>query len=158
MYRVTVSKDESLIEQGSEGNTFYVVESGELVITVKDVGQVDTLTAGRCVGELALLYNAPRAATVQCSKGPAVVWCVDRGSFRKALMEVHTASTDENLRLLRKCELLAPLLSSELELIDQALEMKVFSENECIFKMGDDGNRFYIVRAARWRARRRTAA
>jgi len=114
---------------------------------VKDVGQVDTLTAGRCVGELALLYNAPRAATVQCSKGPAVVWCVDRGSFRKALMEVHTASTDENLRLLRKCELLAPLLSSELELIDQALEMKVFAENECIFKMGDEGDRFYIVKS-----------
>jgi len=147
MYRVSVAEQENLIEQGEEGNTFYVVEEGELVITVKDVGQVDTLTAGRCVGELALLYNAPRAATVQCSKGPAVVWCVDRGSFRKALMEVHTASTDENLRLLRKCELLAPLLSSELQLIDQALEMKVFAENECIFKLGDEGDRFYIVKS-----------
>jgi len=146
MYRVTVSKDELLIEQGSEGNTFYVVESGSFVITVKDVGQVDTLEKGRCVGELALLYNAPRAATVSCV-GDAVVWCVDRGAFRKALMEVHTAATDENLRVLRKCELLAPLLSSELELIDQALEMKVFSENECIFKMGDEGDRFYIVKS-----------
>lgn len=147
MYRVSVADKAVLIEQGEEGNTFYVVESGELLITVKDVGQVDTLTAGRCVGELALLYNAPRAATVQCSAGPAVVWCVDRGSFRKALMEVHTASTDENLRLLRKCELLAPLLSSELQLIDQALEMKVFAPNECIFKMGDEGDRFYIVKS-----------
>jgi len=147
MYRVAVQEGECLIQQGEEGNTFYVVEEGELVITVKDVGQVDTLTKGCCVGELALLYNAPRAATVQCSSGPATVWCVDRGSFRKALMEVHTASSDENLRLLRKCELLAPLLSSELSLIDQALEMKVFSENECIFKMGDDGDRFYIVKS-----------
>jgi len=147
MYKVTVAKDECLINQGEEGNTFYVVEEGEFVITVKDVGQVDTLKKGRCVGELALLYNAPRAATVQCSEGPAVVWCVDRGSFRKALMEVHTASTDENLRVLKKCELLAPLLSSELELIDQALEMKVFAENECIFKMGDEGDRFYVVKS-----------
>jgi len=147
MYRMKVEEQECLIEQGEEGNTFYVVEEGELVITVKDVGQVDILTAGRCVGELALLYNAPRAATVRCTSASAVVWCVNRTAFRKALMDVHTASTNENLRLLRKCELLAPLLSSELELIDQALEMKVFAENECIFKMGDEGDRFYIVKS-----------
>ncbi len=44
---------------------FKVVEKGGFVITVKDVGQVDSLKGGQCVGELALLYNAPRAASVQ---------------------------------------------------------------------------------------------
>jgi len=153
MYRMGgIEEGAFLIQQGEVGNTFFVIESGEFVITVKDVGAVDTLSRGRCVGELALLYNAPRAATVTCSKvgdgeDGASVWCVDRGSFRKALMEVHTASSNENIAFLQKCELLQPLLSSELQLIDQALELVVFHENETIFEMGDAGDRFYIVRS-----------
>ena len=50
----------------------------------------DTLVKGRCVSELALLYNAPRAASVQCvsdTNEGGIVWCVDRGAFRKALMD-----------------------------------------------------------------------
>jgi len=117
MYHKTASSGEFLIRQGEEGNTFYVVESGKFVITVKDVGQVDTLTRGRCVGELALLYNAPRAASVQAiSDGE--VWAVDRGAFRKALMDVQIKSSDRNIEFLKKCELLRPCLSSELVLID----------------------------------------
>jgi len=101
MYHKTASSGEFLIRQGEEGNTFYVVESGEFVITVKDVGQVDTLTRGRCVGELALLYNAPRAASVQAiSDGE--VWAVDRGAFRKALMDVQIKSSDRNIEFLKK--------------------------------------------------------
>merc|ERR1719189_2357892 len=54
MYKKTIKCDDFLISQGEEGNTFYVIEKGEFIITVKDVGQVDTLVSGRCVGELAL--------------------------------------------------------------------------------------------------------
>jgi len=153
MYRqADIAEGAFLIQQGEEGNTFFVVESGEFTITVKEIGDVGTLARGSCVGELALLYNAPRAATVTCTKANedgsgASVWCVDRGSFRKALMDVHTASSNENILFLKKCELLQPLLSSELELIDQALELVKFKENEVIFEIGDEGDKFYIVRS-----------
>jgi len=146
MYRKEIECDSYLINEGEEGNTFYVIESGEFAITVKDVGTVDTLTSGRCVGELALLYNAPRAASVQCIKNKGSVWCVDRGSFRKALMEVHTKSSNLNIGTLKKCELLQPLTTSELQLIDQALEIKKYKENDIIFNIGDEGDRFYIIK------------
>jgi serine/threonine protein kinase/CRP-like cAMP-binding protein len=148
MYKVSVKKDEFLIEQGTEGNTFYVVNEGEFIITVKDVGQVDTLDKGRCVGELALLYNAPRAASVQCiSENGAVVWAVDRSAFRKALMDVHQQSTNQNLEFLKKCELLRPLLTNELQLIDQALEPMDFKKGETIFKIDEEGDRFYLIKS-----------
>eukprot|EP01083_Nonionella_stella_P051968 138048_1 len=148
MYKKEVAAEEMMIQQGDEGNTFYVVEKGEFVITVQDVGKVDTLEPGRCVGELALLYNAPRAASVQCvSSEGGVVWCVDRGSFRKALMDVCTKASSQNIEFLKKCELLQSLLSSELQLIDGALEMKSFGEGETIFNLGDEGDRFYIVKS-----------
>ena len=150
MYKKDIKCDENLIIEGEEGNTFYVVESGEFIITVKDVGQVDILNTGRCVGELALLYNAPRAATVKCtSANGGKLWCVDRKSFRSALMEVATKSTNENIEFLKKCELLSPLLSSELQLVDQALELKCFNKDQVIFKIGDEGDRFYIIKSGK---------
>ena len=145
MYKMSLKKDEFLIRQGEEGNAFYVVESGSFVITVKDVGQVDTLESGKCVGELALLYNAPRAASVQASMN-SVVWAVERSAFRKALMDVHKESSDRNIEFLKKCELLRPLLSTELAWVDQALEEMTFKANEIIFKKGEPGERFYIVK------------
>eukprot|EP00488_Nonionellina_sp_1-RS-2012_P001554 TRINITY_DN24_c0_g1_i4.p1 TRINITY_DN24_c0_g1~~TRINITY_DN24_c0_g1_i4.p1 ORF type:complete len:704 (-),score=261.99 TRINITY_DN24_c0_g1_i4:168-1988(-) len=148
MYKKEIRHEEFLINQGDEGNTFYVVETGEFEITVNDVGKVDSLCPGRCVGELALLYNAPRAASVQCTTSEGgVVWCVDRGSFRKALMEVHTKTSSQNIETLKKCELLQPLLSSELHLVDQALEIRKFAKDEVIFTLGDEGDRFYIVKS-----------
>ncbi len=48
------------------------------------MGVVDTIKKGKCVGELALLYNAPRAASVKETED-SVLW----GAFKKALMDTH---------------------------------------------------------------------
>lgn len=155
MYRCEVDEKEFIIKQGEEGETFYVIESGVFEVSIADLGKISTLASGQCVGELALLYNAPRAASVQCisvkdsdsDNGKACVWCVDRAAFRKALMNVYEASSNENIEFLKKCELLQPLLSSELQLIDQALELKKYEEGEVIFKEKDAGDRFYIIKS-----------
>lgn len=46
--------------------------------------------AGKCFGELALMYNAPRAATVRAAKD-SVLWVVDRYTFRRIAKDVSTA-------------------------------------------------------------------
>jgi hypothetical protein len=58
---------------GKLGDNFYVVESGEFDISVcKTVGGPSIVVAkrgaGQSFGELALLYNAPRAATIKATK------------------------------------------------------------------------------------------
>ena len=145
MYKENINKGDYLIKQGDEGSTFYVVESGEFKIFVQDVGEVDKLQRGRCVGELALLYNAPRAASVIATTD-CVVWTVNRQAFRKALMEEKIKETNKNIKFLKECELLKPLLNSELHLIDQALELNRYNKDDIIFKLGDPGDKFYIVK------------
>jgi hypothetical protein len=60
-----------VIKQGESGDLFYVVESGALDIFVKTAAgesKVGTqLGPGHSFGELALMYNTPRAATVVAS-------------------------------------------------------------------------------------------
>lgn len=145
MYLETIAENTTLIKQGEEGNTFYVIQKGTFNVTIDDI-HVATCVKGDCTGDLALIYNAPRAASV-IAKDSAEVWCIDRKTFRKVLMEHHQKQTSINIEFLKGVPLLGPLLQSELQLLDQALQEKTFSEEEVIFEQGDVGALFYIIKA-----------
>ena len=57
------------------------------------------LKAGDGFGELALLYNAPRSATVKASEH-SYLWGIDRNSFRRAVEEMITKEYEENRKFM----------------------------------------------------------
>jgi cAMP-dependent protein kinase regulator len=76
---------EAIITQGEEGNDLYVVESGVLSCSKLFPGKSEPTflkkyQAGDSFGELALLYNAPRAATI-IADTDALLWSLDRSTF-----------------------------------------------------------------------------
>ena len=80
MDTVEFTDGEKVIEQGEKGDNFYIMVSGKVDCLVEGVGKVmsiPTEEGRRYFGELALLYNAPRAATCQ-SVGKCEAWMVDR--------------------------------------------------------------------------------
>lgn len=64
MAPVEVSKDLLIIHEGDVGSLVYVMEEGRVEVT-KDGRYLCTLQAGKVFGELAILYNCTRTASVR---------------------------------------------------------------------------------------------
>jgi len=60
-----------IIQQGDEGDKFYIIRQGSVEVIKESMGREDivaTLEAGAFFGELALLRKEPRAATIRSSE------------------------------------------------------------------------------------------
>jgi MFS family permease len=72
-----------LIREGEQGDCFYAIADGRLEVTIGGV-PVATKVRGDGVGEIALLYNVPRTATVTAAS-PATVFALTRAAFLAAV-------------------------------------------------------------------------
>ena len=88
-FEMKFNNGDKIIVQGDViADRFFLLESGQCDIFIKkgsaDPVKVHTVLPGGFFGELALLYNAPRAATVQ-SIGESKLWALDRGTFKNCM-------------------------------------------------------------------------
>jgi cAMP-dependent protein kinase regulator len=68
--------DETIIQQGEEGDFFYIIDIGEVEVYVNNKC-VTAISDGGSFGELALIYGTPRAATIK-AKSECKLWAIDR--------------------------------------------------------------------------------
>jgi MFS family permease len=93
-----VEAGEVLIAQGEEGDRYFAIAAGEVDVT-RDGVSVKVLRRGDGVGEVALLTDVRRTATVTAVQ-PTVVWEVDREPFLLAVTG-HEPSRDAAWRHIR---------------------------------------------------------
>jgi CRP-like cAMP-binding protein len=80
MERRELAPGERVVVEGEGGNRFYVVLSGLLRASQGDRGERSLLRPGAYFGEVALLVDVPRTATVEAVT-PATVASCDRPTF-----------------------------------------------------------------------------
>ena len=78
-----VEEGKVLTREGQSGSEFFVIIDGEVSVT-KDGQQIRTLGPGDFFGEIALLEDTPRTATV-VAKTPLRFFVLTRQSFRSML-------------------------------------------------------------------------
>jgi len=156
MWRLDVKAGKTLIKQGDPGDNFYVVESGTFDIFVsnknnyQDLGTlVATCGTGKAFGELALLYNSPRAATVKATVD-SLVWAIGRATFRRLLVQMSYGKLAEYEGFLASVPIFKSISTSERRAVAEALDTVVYNHGKVIIQQGDtDGDTFYIVRSGR---------
>lgn len=80
MTREDLPAGKGVLAEGEKGDRFYVVLSGLLTVSQRDLGPRAVLRPGSYFGEVALAMSIPRTASVR-ALSPATVASCDRGTF-----------------------------------------------------------------------------
>ncbi|CAM9895795.1 unnamed protein product [Ascophyllum nodosum] len=142
----------AVIQEGGPGDYFYITGSGELEVFIAGKNNdepVRILKPGDTFGELALMYNSPRTATVKAVT-ECLVWALDRITFRDTIMEAGRQRRQKYEQFLSSVSILkrANLSSSDLAQLADAMEPAMFVDGHTVIKEGDADRsqfKFYII-------------
>jgi cAMP-dependent protein kinase regulator len=139
----------------SQQPALYVLESGKLSVSKKgQEGAVLQYTSqGQYFGELALLYNAPRAATVVADE-VCTLWSIDRDTFTYLVKDAARMAVKNRIAFLEQVPILKGLDAEEKAKLSDVMNVKIVSEGEYVIKQGEEGTTFYILESGKLEARK----
>ncbi|KAM3726293.1 cAMP-dependent protein kinase regulatory subunit [Dirofilaria immitis] len=144
MFPVEKKKGETIIEQGEEGDNFYVIDSGEVDVFVNGEYAL-SIKEGGSFGELALIYGTPRAATVVAKSDVVKCWAIDRITYRQILMGSTMRKRKLYDEFLSKVQILSDLDKWERANVADALERCDFEPGTRVVEQGHPGDEFFII-------------
>ncbi|KAG1705211.1 hypothetical protein DVH05_004143 [Phytophthora capsici] len=155
---LTYSDGEMIIKQGDVGDTFFIVEEGNVSCQIEGPRgfkntdgthgmELAILGPGDYFGEMALLSDMPRNASIY-AKGSVKCLSLGRQEFDSMLGPL-TDVLDRNsrIRILRTIPAFATKSQEALEYAISQLEIKAFQDSQCIYRQGDTAVAFYIVKS-----------
>jgi CRP-like cAMP-binding protein len=149
-----VPSNTAMIRQGEFEETFFIILSGRVQVTAEEAeAALGRLGPGEFFGELAALTGYPRAATVTTAEPSllleiskeAFLALVDRSPAVKAQVDREYVERSLNNQLSR-IPLFADLDTKALDALRAKAILKTFKKGELIFREGDPGDSFYLVR------------
>jgi CRP-like cAMP-binding protein/Fe-S-cluster-containing hydrogenase component 2 len=140
--------------EGSFGNTFFVLTSGTVGVTLGPEGQrLATLGQGSFFGEMTLISGLPRNATVTALEPCQVIeiprrafelWMKKPGPFRNTMDQTYIERGLGNH--LRTIPDFADLDAGIVRELVKQVRLRIFSKDEVIVREGDDADSFYLIR------------
>ena len=145
-------KGEKVVTQGEVGDKCYVIEKGTLSITVKSDedgaktkgAKVGTVGAGDTFGELALLFDSPRAASITCQT-TVTLWAVTRQIFREIVAKTATTTLSARCNFLQSVPAFLSLDPVKIAKLGSALVEETFQPGDFIINQGEIGDKFYVL-------------
>jgi cAMP-dependent protein kinase regulator len=144
---------DAIIKQGDDADNFYIIDRGEVDIYVNassgganEQQLVASYGEGDSFGELAIMYNAPRAASC-IARTDVRLWALDRISFKVVAMQTAMSRREVYKGFLMDVPLLSTLSEYEVLTLADALEEQSFEDGTVVCKEGDDGDAFFLVKS-----------
>jgi len=148
---------ETVIQQGEYGNTFYVVIEGDVAVDVRtDEGSslvIGTIGAGEFFGEISALSFGPRSANVTAASetllldisNTRLIKLMDDYPQVKELVDRRYVERSLNNHL-RKIKVFSVLSEEDLDDLIAKAGLRTCREGEIIFREGEEGDSFYLIR------------
>ena len=147
MEKFKAAPGEIIINQGDIGDYLYVLREGPIRY-VKDGSEVGVAGPGEVFGELALLYDCPRSATV-VADGDCVLYRASREIFRRIQASFVLSNDDDTRRLLKKTDLFRDLPDDVIRELASYIFKKQFQKGEILAKNGESVEELYFIKQGR---------
>lgn len=151
-FEATTTDDTVVIKQGERVTNsnayFYLLYEGRCAYEVNNEIVGDEALPGDCFGELALLYNCPRAATVkaQTTKGIVKLFRIHQTGFRQILQQENLQPDQHKYRLIDNLPFVSQMLTAAMkEALTKAMLTKVFEKGDYISKKGDIATMWGVI-------------
>lgn len=143
MYPKEIDRGSLVIREGEPGSHLYVSAEGTLQV-IKDGIVLGKLWSGKAFGELAILYNCTRTASV-IAVTDARVWVLDRKIFQSIMMRTGLQRQEEHIAFLQSVPLLKDLSFDVLAKMADVLEVDFYPSEDYIIRQGTTGDTFFII-------------
>lgn len=147
MFGREVKENDVIIEQGDDGDNFYIIESGvyDIFVNKQNVG---SYTEKGSFGELALMYNMPRAATI-VAKTNGKLWALDRLTFKRIVLKSAFEKRKMYEQLLENMPMFKSLNAYERMNVADALFSKTYKDGEAIIKQDEEAKNMFFIEKGR---------
>ena len=99
---------------------------------------------GEGFGELALLYNCPRAASIT-AKTPYTVWKLDRDTFNHIVKDAAAKKREKYDNFLQSVKILQDLDPYERSRLGDAVHEHSYKQGDYVIKQGEEGDIFFLI-------------
>ena len=142
-----VNEGQYLMKQNSMASSFFILHEGKLVVEINGVAK-RCIEPGEGFGELALLYSAPRSASIKAMK-PSFLWFIDRETFRNAVSSMITKNYKENRSFIENNQFFKYLTPSQKDKLASIALNQRFDRNSDICKEGELAASMYILKSGK---------
>uniref|UniRef100_A0A3Q3M8P9 cGMP-dependent protein kinase n=2 Tax=Mastacembelus armatus TaxID=205130 RepID=A0A3Q3M8P9_9TELE len=143
MRPTSLAKGCCVIQEGDDGSTVYVLEEGMVEVT-KQGRKLCSIGPGKVFGELAILYNCTRTATVTALTDIRL-WAIDRQGFQTIMMRTGLIKHSQYTDFLRSVPSFQSLPEDVLSKLADVLEETHYSDGDYIIRQGATGDTCFII-------------
>ncbi|XP_050591693.1 cGMP-dependent protein kinase, isozyme 2 forms cD5/T2 isoform X3 [Bombus affinis] len=121
----------------------HIREEGKVEVS-RDGKYLSTLAPGKVLGELAILYNCKRTATITAATD-CQLWAIDRQCFQTIMMRTGLSRQAEYTDFLKSVPIFKNLPEETLIKISDVLEETFYNNGDYIIRQGARGDTFFII-------------
>jgi len=158
MEPISVTKNTWIIKQGTVGDRFYIIDEGTFEVRILGEGENDDGTGGAlihvyegsvskhlhpCFGELALMYSAPRSASI-IARSDGLLWGLHRSAFRQILAPSQ-GTRKELMKTIEVIPIFQGLTKEEITKLAVSFDEIAFGRGESIVEQGHRGESMFVI-------------
>ncbi len=152
-----VRSGEMIIRQGEQGDKFYIVKSGQVEVLIIRQGEPDLMAArlsrGDYFGEIALIKNVPRTASVKAVADCSLL-VLERNDFealmsKKVDLSLRIDRLIENRGFLIRLPLFAEFAPAQVAMAASRLVPERYAPGQPVISQGEIGDSFFIIKEGR---------